>query len=87
MVLCKQAACMQHPRMTVPTGTQVVLVILCIFIYGLASLLILIRQRQLDQPQASLEHEEKLNKSLGKAAALQDRYVWSFPSNKCKHFL
>lgn len=44
-------------------------------IYGIASLIIFIRQRQLDQPQASLEHEEMLNYKLAKAAALQDRWA------------
>lgn len=52
-----------------------VLVILCIIIYGLAALVALIRQRQLDQPQASLEHEEALNKSYGKAVGLQNRWA------------
>ena len=44
-------------------------------IYGIASLNIFIRQRQLDQPQASLEHEEMLNYKLAKATALQDRWA------------
>lgn len=56
-------------------GLQVILVILCIIIYGFAAALKLIRTRQLDQPQASLEHEEKLNKSLAKAEGLQNRLV------------
>ena len=54
---------------------QIVLVILCIVIWGFAALLRSVRLRQLDQPQASLEHEEKLNISIAKAEALQNRWA------------
>jgi len=57
-----------------PKALQVILVILCMIIYGTAAITKLIRTRQLDQPQASLEHEEQLNKSLARAVGLQNRW-------------
>ncbi|KAK9840843.1 hypothetical protein WJX81_008508 [Elliptochloris bilobata] len=53
--------------------SPICLVILCIIIWGFAGLQRFMRLRQLDQPQASLEHEEKLNYSVAKAEALQNR--------------
>ena len=54
---------------------QIILVAVCIIIWGFAGLLRFTRLRQLDQPQASLEHEEKLNLSVARAEALQNRLV------------
>ena len=74
MRFCSQSPC---------CALQIILVILCVVIWGSAALLRFIRLRQLDQPQASLEHEEKLNISVAKAEALQNRLAQTLCLHSC----